>query len=746
MSLLRKYTSLLRGLFLAAALSACNKDSTLSNAPCMPTYEAEQDCDGVDNNCSGEIDEGCDDDGDEYCDALMRLGYISPDEENPYYLEPDFPCKKTFELNPLEAWLFMDCDDLNSLAHPLNTELCNGFDDNCDLYTDNVFPEQGIGCYLHLATGDIIDVSTLDTTSATSLEGLCGPSTIACELGRLSCTGLGQPEERCDGVDNNCNKLIDELIGGVACYGGWGEVDGYMQYIDGLEPGSVWNGTLNVGECEDGQFTCTQSCEMLPEYILSCQPYTMGGDQLCEGAKTPLPEICNGKNEDCDPDGIDEDYDTDNDTYSTCGTYARQIERMTPQTELEDCDDEDASVNPGMLETICNGKDDDCDPATIDATDNDQDAYPIDCAPAIPADCDDNPDDDPEFCAYVGVEDCTDSRFSACAPCIHPGAPEVCGDCRDNNCRDGIDESAVPGIPYDIFLFVDISGSMSDVADNINTAIRTLLIDECTPEENYRITTILVGRSSDDEPYLAGIQETIGELRANYEARLPGGGIGGSGNENMLDALLYLYCWHPAEDFLMVSDAGEVSYLSEYEQLCLPLENEFLTIYDDLGRSSLANPHEYFKAGNAFSDIRREGLAGKIISLTDEDAQTKYASVNQSYIGRMGRFLGYDIILFTSSIFYNTVTIDGARGGMNQGFAYLAGEQFDGVMNCIPDSNLPKNGCNGKWIDIRSPSISIPPRLPCQEALTNISDWLTAEFTEPVCPPPTSCPEEGSED
>ena len=61
-------------------------------------------------------------------------------------------------------------------------------------------------------------------------------------------------------------------------------------------------------------------------------------------------ETCDG--EDNDGDGeIDEGYDVDGDGYTSCGSVEAD----------PDCDDADASVNPGATETAGNEVDDDCD-------------------------------------------------------------------------------------------------------------------------------------------------------------------------------------------------------------------------------------------------------------------------------------------------------------------------------------------------------------------------------------------------
>ncbi|MBW2983300.1 putative metal-binding motif-containing protein [Candidatus Woesearchaeota archaeon] len=72
-----------------------------------------------------------------------------------------------------------------------------------------------------------------------------------------------------------------------------------------------------------------------------------------------------------------------------------------------DCDDTDPAVNPGMNETVYNGKDDDCDSGT--------------------------PDDDLDGDGAFLAEDCDDMNSS-----LHPMATETCQDGVDQDC-DGLD-------------------------------------------------------------------------------------------------------------------------------------------------------------------------------------------------------------------------------------------------------------------------------------------------------------------
>jgi hypothetical protein len=63
-------------------------------------------------------------------------------------------------------------------------------------------------------------------------------------------------------------------------------------------------------------------------------------------------EVCNGVDDDC-AGGIDDGFDTDGDSFTTCGG---------------DCDDADPAITPAATENCANGRDDDCNDL-IDAAD-----------------------------------------------------------------------------------------------------------------------------------------------------------------------------------------------------------------------------------------------------------------------------------------------------------------------------------------------------------------------------------------
>ena len=111
---------------------------------------------------------------------------------------------------------------------------------------------------------------------------------------------------------------------------------------------------------------------------------------------------CNGQLEAAEGDTVDAPFDADQDGFFT-GDNAGCV--ATYPADRLDCDDQNADVNPNGVEDICNGSDDDCNPDTIDDSDDDDDGYPA-CG-----------------------DDCNDQDAA-----VHPNAAEVECDLLDNDC------------------------------------------------------------------------------------------------------------------------------------------------------------------------------------------------------------------------------------------------------------------------------------------------------------------------
>jgi|GEM_PF-6478772 len=349
-------------------------------------------CDGLDNDCANGVDDGLtfqdyflDNDGDGF-----GAGATVNDCQLP---GPDY------------VLVDGDCDDSDFDINPSTSEVCNGIDDDCAngvddglIFQDYFLDNDGDG----FGAGAAVNDCQQPGANYVLVNGDCDDSDFDVNP---------SASEICDGVDNDCDLLIDN---GVVFQDYFLDADG-----DGFGAGTAVNDCQAPG----------------PDYVLLDGDCDDSGFDVNPSAS----EVCDGLDNDC-ANGVDDgltfqNYYLDSDGDGD-GAGAAVNDCQLPGSEYVlldgDCDDSDFNVNPSQSE-ICDGLDNDCANGVDDGLtfqnyflDNDGDGFG---AGAGVNDCQ-APGTD-----YVLVDgDCDDSDFN-----VNPSASEVC-DGVDNDCANGVDD------------------------------------------------------------------------------------------------------------------------------------------------------------------------------------------------------------------------------------------------------------------------------------------------------------------
>ncbi|MGB5418899.1 MopE-related protein [Algibacter sp.] len=203
-------------------------------------------CDGIDNNCDGQIDEG-----------LTNCGN-DPDNDGDGFTAS------------------LDCDDNEPLAFPGNPEvLYDGIDNDCDPLT--------------LDTEDADNDGVNSDTDCNDSDNTVYP---------------GAPE-LCDGLDNDCNGQVDENLIFTTFFAdtdgdGFGDPSNSTSTCDGVPSGYVSDNT----DCDDTDAAVNPDADEIPFDTIDndCDPSTLDDNnpidaiKYCNEEKTKILICHNGKN------------------------------------------------------------------------------------------------------------------------------------------------------------------------------------------------------------------------------------------------------------------------------------------------------------------------------------------------------------------------------------------------------------------------------------------------------------------
>jgi len=385
-------------------------------------------CNGIDDDCDGVIDNGFSFQTDPLncgacgivCSAptattACMAGQCVVSACTPGYVDAD--------KNPLNG---CECMVTNG-----GVELCDGADNDCDGVIDNGFdlqsdPTNCGKCGVVCDAANAVSSCQLGACGFTCKPGFYDADKKAQDGCEYACKPSAIPAEVCDGIDNDCNGLID-----------------------GDDPGLVYTPADRIctssaaGSCQTGLSTC------------------IAGKVLCVGAGPPSEEVCDGRDNNCNG-AIDE---SDPNLGKVC--YAPGVAGCDPVTGacVGECKrggyvcSSGSLVCGGMVTPkveVCDGKDNDCDGVVDNGIDTDTDpnncggcghtcALPHAIATCVQGVCVFDPKTRQGACA-AGWVDANHNPADGCEYQCTPSGPELC-DGVDNDCN-GLIDTADPGLLY----------------------------------------------------------------------------------------------------------------------------------------------------------------------------------------------------------------------------------------------------------------------------------------------------------
>jgi gliding motility-associated-like protein len=368
---------------------------TIINTTCPSSFDevtvtlnyANETCNGIDDNCNGQTDEG-----------VLNSYFLDADSDtfgNPSVSVQGCSAPAGYISNN------QDCNDNNVSVNPFSNEICNNADDNCNGQID----EGVLNTYYFDNDGDTFGNPNNATSACIQPIGYVSNGN-DCNDNAANINNAAA--EFCNQIDDNCNNQIDEGV--QQLFYTDADADTFGNLISTILACTAPSGFVNNNlDCNDN-------------------------NQNIYPAAT---EICNNSDDNCNgvsDEGVQVLFYADQDNDGFGGTAPTTLACNTPigySDNSNDCNDSNSIINPSAIE-LCNFIDENCNTLVDEGVliiyylDADGDSFGTS---AVSTQACSQP-----FGYSSNSLDCNDSNAG-----IQPAASEICN-LTDENCNGQIDE------------------------------------------------------------------------------------------------------------------------------------------------------------------------------------------------------------------------------------------------------------------------------------------------------------------
>ena len=380
----------------------CNTDPSTGTMNCGDdcndlrpnvNISASEVCDGFDNDCDEEIDEG-----------VVQQFFIDTDLDT-YGNESGAMVEACFAPDGYAA-MGRDCDDSNPDINPGRPELCDdsNVDENCD----------------GMANPDSLCMCDGDISELCPLPGVCSAGTRRCVNGNWGACSIAPTGELCNMLDDDCDGAVDERLA-VTCY------------VDDDDDGFPSGDPTPFMHCPQPGRGAVGGCPVL---FTDVQPF--GADIDCNDAEASVNPAAT---EICDAAMVDENCDDIANPNPPCecsgnGTENCPMPGICGSGERTCVDGSWTACTVQPSPEVCDGVDNDCNGMVDDGSlCTGADSYQVcslgecavtgcvdgygDCDGQVANGCEANVDTDPMACGRCGVR-CTAGAECNSGVCTQP--------------------------------------------------------------------------------------------------------------------------------------------------------------------------------------------------------------------------------------------------------------------------------------------------------------------------------------